>query len=72
MLPVEWVTSLRSGIDRISAGGIRAILLNLYLSDSQGIQTLDKLFSIESHIPIITLSDIGHEEEARLSILHGA
>lgn len=72
MLPVEWVTSLHSGIDRISMGGIKAILLNLYLSDSQGIQTLDKLFQVEKQIPIITLSDIDHEEEARLSILHGA
>ncbi|MFA6904219.1 MAG: EAL domain-containing protein [Gallionellaceae bacterium] len=72
MLPLEWETSLHSGIDRISMGGIRAILLDLYLSDSQGIQTLDKLFSIESQIPIITLCDIDHDEVSRLSILHGA
>lgn len=71
-MAVEWKSSLHSAVERIATGGVKAILLNLYLSDSQGIDTFDQLFHIENEIPIITLSDIENEETAKLTILHGA
>lgn len=72
ILAVEWKTSLHSALERIAVGGVKVILLNLYLSDTQGIGTFDKLFHIENEIPIITLSDIDNEDTAKLTILHGA
>jgi DNA-binding response OmpR family regulator len=40
---VEWVTQLSSGLDRLRKGGVKAVLLDLVLPDSQGIETFEKL-----------------------------
>jgi CheY-like chemotaxis protein len=40
---VEWVENLSGGLERLSKGGIVAILTDLGLPDSQGLQTLDRL-----------------------------
>ena len=42
---VDRVENLSAGIERLGQEGIKAILLNLYLSDSHGIETCDKLFN---------------------------
>lgn len=70
--PVECVANLSGGLERLSKGGIKAILLNLFLSDSQGIETFDKLYAIGGQIPILILSDLDREETAKLAIKHGA
>lgn len=57
--------------ERFSKGGIKAILLNLFLSDSQGIETFNKLYAIESHILILVLSKIDHEYVAKLAMKNG-
>jgi len=69
---VEWVANLYAGLERLNKGGIKAILLNLFLPDSQGIETFDKLYTIESQIPILILSDLDHEDAAKLAIQRGA
>lgn len=69
---VEWVANLDVALERLSKGGIKAILLNLFLSDSQGIETFNKLYVIESQIPILILSDLDQEGVAKLAIQHGA
>jgi len=71
-LAVEWAASLQAGLERLSKGGIKAILLNLFLSDSEGIETFNKLYLIESQIPILILSDLDHEDVAKLAIQRGA
>ena len=72
LFTVEWVANLNVGLERLSKGGIKAILLNLFLSDSQGIETFKAQYEIESHIPILILSDPDHEEVAKLAIQQGA
>jgi len=42
---VEWVRQLSNGIARLGKKGIAAVLLELSLPDSQGIETFDKLFT---------------------------
>lgn len=69
---IEWVATLSDGLERFSKGGIKAILLNLSLSDSQGIETFDKLYMIASDVPILILSDADHEDIAQQAIQHGA
>lgn len=69
---VEWVASFDVGLERLSRGGIKAILLNLFLSDSQGIETFNKLYEIASQTPILILSDLEHEDDAKLAIQGGA
>ena len=69
---VEWVANLDVCLERLRQGVIKAILLNLFLSDSQGIETFDKLYLIENQVPILILSDLEHEDVAKLAIQHGA
>ena len=48
---VEWVRQLSEGLARLSQGGIDAVLLELSLPDSHGIETFDKLFSAAPDVP---------------------
>lgn len=55
-LTVEWVTRLSDAVERLRAGGVDAILVDLSLPDCQGIETFDALFAVAPHTPILTLS----------------
>src|ERR1700687_2965400 len=68
---VEWVRQLSEGLARLSRGGIDAVLLELSLPDSQGIQTFDKLFSAVPDVPILILGN-GNEALAKEAVAHGA
>ena len=69
---IEWVENLNAAIDRVNQGGIEAILLNLFLSDSQGVETFSKLHETDKHVPILILSDLEHEGTAKQAIKQGA
>jgi PAS domain S-box-containing protein len=69
---VDRAESLSVGLERLNQEGLKAILLNLYLSDSQGIETFDKLYQREKHIPILIMTTLEHEDVARLAIQRGA
>jgi two-component system cell cycle sensor histidine kinase/response regulator CckA len=51
----EWVTSLAQGLERLQRPGIAAILLNLSLPDSDGIETFIKAQAAARHVPILVL-----------------
>jgi diguanylate cyclase (GGDEF)-like protein/PAS domain S-box-containing protein len=67
---VEWVRRCSEGLK--SLDGMEAILLDLYLTDSQGIATFDRLFRAAPNIPILLLIDPQHEKTARLAVQCGA
>jgi diguanylate cyclase (GGDEF)-like protein/PAS domain S-box-containing protein len=69
---IEWVTLLSYGLKRLSAGGIDAIMADLSLPDSQGIETFDKLFAVAPHTPIMVLSAAGDETPAMEAVQRGA
>jgi len=77
---VEWVTSCADGLERLAQGRqdaprtdeIAAVLVDLCLPDSQGIETFDRLFSAAPHIPILVLSSLQDEAVGRLAVQHGA
>src|ERR1700681_3936291 len=69
---VEWVTELSSGIERLCKGGVEAVVLDLTLPDSQGVETFDKLFQAASLVPILILSEADAEEMARQAVQRGA
>src|SRR6202049_3644956 len=69
---VEWVASLSSGLERLSKGGIGGILADLFLPDSQGMQTLDSLLLAAPCVPILVLSDPNDEGIASQAVTHGA
>lgn len=53
---VELVSRLSDALKRLKIGDIEAILVDLTLPDSQGIETFDKLHAIAPDTPILTLN----------------
>jgi diguanylate cyclase (GGDEF)-like protein/PAS domain S-box-containing protein len=69
-LQVEWVRQCSQGLEKLV--GIAAMLVDLYLPDSHGIETFDRLFLAAPHIPILVLTDSENEETAKLAVQRGA
>ena len=69
---VEWVRTLSKGLERLSKKGIRAIFLNLFLSDCQGIETFDRLLLAAPGVPILVLAGVDDENVAREALQHGS
>ncbi len=67
---VEWVRRCSEGLKRL--GGIEGILVDLYLPDSCGIETFERLFRAAPNIPILLLIDPQHGETAKLAVRCGA
>jgi diguanylate cyclase (GGDEF)-like protein/PAS domain S-box-containing protein len=69
---VEWVRQLSDGLARLSKKGIAAVLLELSLPDSQGIETFDKLFTTAPDVPILILGGNASEALAKEAVGRGA
>ena len=72
LFTVEWVTQLSAGLARLRAGGVDAVIADLSLADSQGIDTFDQLFAAAPHTPIVTLSAADDEALTTMSVQRGA
>jgi diguanylate cyclase (GGDEF)-like protein/PAS domain S-box-containing protein len=68
---LEWVRNLCEGLQLLSKKGIDAVLLELSLPDSCGIETFDKLFLAAPEVPILILGN-GNEALAKEAVRHGA
>jgi diguanylate cyclase (GGDEF)-like protein/PAS domain S-box-containing protein len=68
---VEWVRQLSEGLERLRKKGIDAVLLELSLPDSHGIETFDKLFTAAPDVPILILGN-GNEALAKEAVGRGA
>ena len=72
---IEWVSQCAGALERLGdprKGGIAAILVSLFLADSQGIETFEALFRVKPDIPILVLSHWRDENVARLAVQRGA
>jgi diguanylate cyclase (GGDEF)-like protein/PAS domain S-box-containing protein len=69
---VEWVRQLSEGLSRLNRGGIDAVLLELSLPDSHGIETFDKLFIAAPDVPILILGGNANEALAKQAVGRGA
>lgn len=75
---VEWVRHCSEGVDRLARQGeqgkqcVAAVLVDLFLPDSHGIETFDRLFAAVPQIPILVLIDPKHEDLAKLAVQRGA
>jgi diguanylate cyclase (GGDEF)-like protein/PAS domain S-box-containing protein len=78
---VEWVRSCSAGLQRLATQGIHeqkkpdgiaAVLVDLFLPDSHGLATFDRLYRAAPQIPILVLSATQDEDVARLAVQHGA
>jgi len=74
-LEVEWVNRCCDAIGRLEStegGDFAAVVVDLFLCDSQGIETFDRVFRVSPHIPILVLSGLRDEDIARLALRRGA
>ncbi len=72
---IEWVTRCCDGVERLlSPHGerIAAIVVDLFLSDNQGIGTFELLYRASPHVPILVVSTLRDEDVARLAVQRGA
>ena len=78
---VEWIRSCSEGLQRLIEEGkperqrvqeLAAILIDLSLSDSVGIETFDRLFHAAPHIPFLVLCASKDEDIAKLAVQRGA
>jgi diguanylate cyclase (GGDEF)-like protein/PAS domain S-box-containing protein len=78
---VEWVRLYADALKRLSgqdkpgshpSDAIAAVLVDLFLPDSSGIETFDRLFLLAPQIPILILSASEGEEVAKLAVQRGA
>jgi PAS domain S-box-containing protein len=66
------MTELSGGIERLRRGGVGAVLLDLTLPDSHGIETFDKLFEVAPRVPIFDPQRGDAEASARQAVQRGA
>ncbi len=71
-LEVESASSLSDAIEQLKRASVQAVLLSLDLPDSQGLETLEKLFKCVPGIPILILSESEEDEVARQAVKKGA
>ena len=69
---LERVGRLCDGVDRLRKTGIGAVLLDLFLPDSQGIGTFETLFESAPLVPILVLTDRENEAIAMQATRLGA
>ncbi len=69
---VECVQRLSDGVERLREKGIAAVLLELTLPDSHGIETFDKLYAAAPDIPILILGGNVPEILAKEAVGRGA
>ena len=72
---VEWVGLCADGIRRLreqTLHRISAILLSLDLPESQGLDAFDAILEIAPDVPILVVSSVAREEDAKLAVQRGA
>jgi len=58
---LEHFDRLETGLERLSKGGIDVSLVDLSLPDSQGVDTVRKMYSHAPEVPMIVLTGLGDE-----------
>ena len=69
---LEWVNRLSTGLERLAEGGIDAVLLDLGLPDSQGLETLSRANAQAPEVPVVVLTGFADEMLAVEAVRAGA
>ncbi|MBI2298736.1 MAG: response regulator [Armatimonadetes bacterium] len=67
-----WADSARAALARLAAGGIDVILLDLFLEDSQGLETLDRVRAAAPDVPVLVVSSLDDDTVVRQAARRGA
>lgn len=71
-LDFEFAENLSEGLSRLGYPGIDAVLLDLYLPNSQGMETFFRVRSRAGNIPILLLTGLSDEDLAIRAVREGA
>jgi diguanylate cyclase (GGDEF)-like protein len=71
-IEVEWSGRLADALERLTEGGIDAVLLNLELTDSRGVATFERAHAFAPDVPILVLTDEPDETVAVATVKGGA
>jgi signal transduction histidine kinase len=69
---LEWVARLGSGLTRLVHDSFDAVLLDLSLPDSQGLNTFDKVHTQSPDVPIVVMTGFDDERTAIQAVQQGA
>ena len=69
---VEHARTLQEGLDRLAKGDVDAVLLDLNLPDSWGIDTVVRLREHDALVPVVVFTAAGDEETAVAALAAGA
>lgn len=69
---VEHVDRLTKGRNRLSEGAVDAILLDLGLPDSQGLETFEKIHAAAPQVPIVILTGFKDDAQGVEAVRRGA
>jgi len=68
----EWVRTLSGGLDSLARHRVWAVFLNLFLPDSRGLDTLNRLQSIDSAAPVVVLGGVDDDDICKTAMVQGA
>src|SRR5579863_1761504 len=69
---VHWVRKISDGIEYLGTEVVGAIFADLFLPDSRGIETLERLLAAAPQIPIVVLCGVDDEDDALRCVQRGA
>jgi signal transduction histidine kinase len=69
---VDWVERLQPALDRLAAGGVDVVLLDLTLPDSSGLATLSAVTTAAPAVPVVVLTGLDDEEVDTAALQGGA
>ncbi len=69
---LDHASELSKGLERLAAGGVDVVLLDLHLPDSKGLNTFLKVYQQVPEIPIILLTGLDDESLAIEAVRRGA
>ena len=69
---VQWAASLADTLEQLGRGSIDAVLLDLSLPDSQGLETFTRAHAMAPHVPIIVLTETDDDTLAIRAVRAGA
>jgi PAS domain S-box-containing protein/putative nucleotidyltransferase with HDIG domain len=69
---LDWAECLQKGLDFLAANSVQAILLDLSLPDSQGLDTLQRVLACAPQMPVIVMTGLADEETGMKALQAGA
>ncbi len=69
---LAWASSLTAGLEKLRESHFDAVLLDLSLPETQGLETLREVAAAHGSVPMIVLTGIGDDEQAVRAVRLGA